>query len=916
MPDSPDLALTFPDLIEAVTRGFIEFRGSRVIYNVRRKREYAWTDPEEWVRARTLAFLIVSKGYPPNRIDTEVTVPRRTPNDWADIVVYRDERCTDPYLVVENKASGQTRANRTQGVEQLFGNANSLRAPLGLYDEEDQQFFFDVANFPPTERNANLRGARSAVPALYGETPTFTYIAGGATDIAPVSSASLEAKIRRSHSIIWAGGKRDPLQAFDEWSKILFAKVVDERSTPTNEPRHFQVGTHETSTTVANRVHARFAKGCQDDPTIFPVENRIRLTDKKIAEVVAVLQEASLVGTDVDTVGSAFENFFGSIFRGELGQYFTMRQLARFTVSVLELNHDDFVIDPTAGSGGFLLEALLQVWHRIDADFAGQPTEQMARLRNDFALLRVYGIEIHDILSRICKINLLLHHDGHTNIEGDRSCLDSTFTKPRLQNYAGAFTRVVGNPPFGDDVERGDDDILGTNLLENFVVASDRDKVPSEHVVVERCVDFLAPDGRFGLVLPDGFFNNQGEQSNCPRVRCYLAKVGHIEAIVSLPDFAFRKSGAQNKTSILFFRRFSATERLAFDRELESVLDEMRAEFAADARPDVEPMEDIAIGRVYARPPFSHLRVFMAEANHIGYSPAGSLSPQNDLYVGEPGGRISADQRNTILGEWRRFRSAPDKYTASASPDCLALTFADAWTAHSSNRLDPKYHIFKHNEHAYLPTGWTRARVTDLMKRREEIVAPENSPLETFSVMTLGQSGEIRPREPGKGKNPPDWRGMYFADSPSTWYRARAGDLVYSSIDLWKGCIAIVPPEFDNALVTKEFPIFKVLDDRLDAEFLSYLLRTRYYQRAFRAITTGHSNRRRTQMGDFEALEVSFPSDKSEQRRLVSALQTARQGQRTAAMLVRERMLTLSDQVDGRHDGELPAVGDDDIADE
>ena len=45
--------------------------------------------------------------------------------------------------------------------------------------------------------------------------------------------------------------------------------------------------------------------------------------------------------------------------------------------------------------------------------------------------------------------------------------------------------------------------------------------------------------------------------------------MGFIEAIVSLPDHAFRKSGAQNKTSILFFRKFTNTEARTFTRTLE-----------------------------------------------------------------------------------------------------------------------------------------------------------------------------------------------------------------------------------------------------------------------------------------------------------------------------------------------------------
>ena len=83
-------------------------------YNLHSRRKYDWSDPEEWVRARTIAFLIVSKGYPANRLRTEVTVPRRTPSDFADVVVYSDDRCTTPYLVAENKPASNTKNTSTR----------------------------------------------------------------------------------------------------------------------------------------------------------------------------------------------------------------------------------------------------------------------------------------------------------------------------------------------------------------------------------------------------------------------------------------------------------------------------------------------------------------------------------------------------------------------------------------------------------------------------------------------------------------------------------------------------------------------------------------------------------------------------------------------------------------------------------
>ena len=820
-------------------------------------------------------------------------MPRRTPSDLADVIVYVDDKCRDPYIVVETKAEGLSLRERTQAVEQLFGNANSIRATLALYDDGLTSHTFDVQNYPSTERVANRRGDRNVIPGQYGYLPAYSFIAGQTNaDIHPVTRNVFEAKIRRAHSIIWAGGKRDPLTAFDEWSKLLFAKVNDERRTPTGAPRAIQVGANETTAAVANRVHARFAQACAQDPSVFRPGTRVNLPDKKIVQVVEVLQDVSFMMTDVDTIGAAFESFFGSVFRGELGQYFTMRQLARFVIGVLEVDEGDYCLDPTAGSGGFLLEVLLQVWHGIEASYAGQPDVERTKL--DFALHKVFGIEIHDVLARICKINLVLHHDGHTNVEGDRSCLDSVFSRARLNPPEGRFTKIFGNPPFGDDVRDGDEDHLGENHLDTFSIAKGRESVASEHVIVERCIDLLeqVTNSRFGLILPDGMFNNQGELSNCPRIRRMLMKRGAIEAIVSLPDYAFRKSGAQNKTSVLFFRRYTVAEQRQFDHLL-----------ARETEAGVE--EDLAIQNVLGVMPH---QVFLAEASHVGYTTTGTISSLNDLYRGAAGGRLDNEQVDTILGEYRRFRANPSTYDGNRGPDCMAIDAGVMWRSHRSHRLDPKYHLFKRDELSSIPSGWRRVRIAEIMRRRETVIRPETAPETPVTVMTISQTGEIRPREAGKGHNPPEWLGMYFEDSPSTWFQAHEGDVVFSSIDLWKGCVAVVGSAMAGALVTKEFPVYEVTDSGIDPEFLSILLRSRYYQRAFRAITTGHSNRRRTQVEDFESLEIAFPATREEQRDLVQAILIARGAQRNSGERLKQEMLCFSDLIDGRGDEELPSV--------
>ena len=741
--DSAEEALAQPEMVEAVHRGIMSITETRVTYQLHSQRSYDWTDPEEWVRACAIAWLIVERGYPANRMRTEVAVPRRTPNDFADIVIYSDDACREPYLVVEAKASGQARGDRLQAIEQLFGNANSLRAPLGLYEEGAQSTLFDIANYPAQERDLNRLGDRLALPSQYGQVPIYVHIAGQPGDIEPVPANVLEARIRRAHSLIWAGGRRDPLTAFDEWSKLLFAKVIDERMTPSGDPRRFQIGTHETTASVANRIHELFAQARRDDPTIFPDGARIALTDTKVADIVRTLQDLSFTRTDIDSVGKAFEQFFGSIFRGGLGQYFTMRQLARFAIAILDVTQDDYVLDPTAGSGGFLLEALLQVWHRIDNNFHGQPATAIQRLKIDFALTHVYGIEIHEILGRICKINLLLHHDGHTNIESNRSCLDSVFTNPRLNPPRDRFTCIVGNPPFGSDVEEGDEDKLGSNHLGSFTIAAGLKKVDSEQVIVERCIDLLEPGGRLGLILPDGLLNNQGALSNCPQTRNLLGRSGRFLAIISLPDYAFRKSGAQNKTSILFFEKFTHIEKRRFDRQYNRLVDG-----------GTDPGNAISAAVSAANLSYS---LFLGEANHVGYTTVGLSSQQNDLYRSGHNGAMSRDQEGTILHEWALFNADPAVYEGRTSPDCMCIGFEQLWDAHTSHRLDPKYHLFKREAARPVPNGWVGAKISTVMHKREEEVSPEAEPDRLFRVMTIAQTGEIRPREAGKGKNPPQW---------------------------------------------------------------------------------------------------------------------------------------------------------------
>ena len=130
-----------------------------------------------------------------------------------------------------------------------------------------------------------------------------------------------------------------------------------------------------------------------------------------------------------------------------------------------------------------------------------------------------------------------------------------------------------------------------------------------EQVIVERSINLLEPGGSLGLVVPDGLVNNQGDRSNCTRTQSFIAAQGRITGVISLPDHAFRGSGAQHKTSILCFQKFTVAERQGFDREYKRLI---RAGGDANA----------VVGSAVRAAGIGY-RTFLGEAAQMGYTPAG-----------------------------------------------------------------------------------------------------------------------------------------------------------------------------------------------------------------------------------------------------------------------------------------------------
>src|SRR5260364_185066 len=131
-----------------------------------------WSDPEEKVRAEFWAELIYQYEYLPERIRFEVRVPRRTPNDLADLVIYADAALKSPWFVFECKRADISDAEFTQAIEQACGNRASLGATYaGLIAGLTRRLLrFDT--FPAGERDKNHI---ADIPKRYGQPPQWRF---------------------------------------------------------------------------------------------------------------------------------------------------------------------------------------------------------------------------------------------------------------------------------------------------------------------------------------------------------------------------------------------------------------------------------------------------------------------------------------------------------------------------------------------------------------------------------------------------------------------------------------------------------------------------------------------------------------------------------------------------------------------
>ena len=531
------------------------------------------------------------------RIKQFVPVTMGSETKEADIVVFEDNMCLSPHILVECKRQEVSEAEYQQAIEQAYSYAFALPCDVKYVwvTSGIKSDYFEV------DKNQNTRNQMPDIPqfgvknvASYKYVYEAQYLPEESGkqrffDLAVIDQSELTRRFKQAHEALWAGGQLNPSEAFDELDKLIFCKIWDERKPRRmGEPYDFQIITvskeEEKSESkrrliendnLYKRVMALYEEGRKKDKEVF--RDNIRLTPEKIRTVVGYLESVNLGETDLDSKGRAFETFMGSFFRGNFGQYFTPREIVKFIVDVLPIEHDSKVLDTSCGSGGFLLYALNKVRDKATEIYPNYKTDTRQYKHwfsywHDFAEKNLYGIEISEQISRAAKMNMIIHDDGHTNVITSDGLVsdDSIISKTNNQGFKyGTFDFIITNPPFGSTIRQTEQAYLKTYQLgkkeEDWLAVTSksentRDGQSTEVLFIEQDYKFLKEGGYLAIVLPDGILTNSSMQY----VRTQIEDWFRIVAVVSMPQTAFTANGAGVKSSVLFLKKWSKgqTEKL------------------------------------------------------------------------------------------------------------------------------------------------------------------------------------------------------------------------------------------------------------------------------------------------------------------------------------------------------------------
>ena len=492
----------------------------------------------------------------------------------ADIVIYHDAAACSGRdqgrirILVECKAPTET-----EGYNQLVSYIYNTNAEGGVWfndsGADDGVRYFRRVSEPNNELKPWIGVPRSGETwAALGRRPKDKLL----------RPRDIKGLLRRCHNRLHGRGNDGEEEDLTmDMVRIILSKAIDEEgSDPLPEfyctPDEYNSPAGRQG--VAGRVHTLFEQVKRSNATVFSPHERITVGDRAICDVVVELQDYQLLtdlssGHDWDIMGRAYEQYTSLYLKRQAGQYFTNRLAVDFLIQAIDPSYDDIILDPAGGSGGFLTGAMRYVREKVTAGggSAVSKQRQLGRHRTN-----LFMIEISKRLVKVAKTAMILNGDGHAGMTAGNSLGPYTDFDRTIVARAcrGTPTIILTNPPFAGI---GEGRIVAEDTLRRFECGrrwQERDGgfaptaelaiegAPPELLFFERCVDWLAPGGQLGIVLPKSFLDTATYRAG----REILLRDCQLLAVVTCHKNTFQPYTG-TRTCLLILRKLKAGEKLA-----------------------------------------------------------------------------------------------------------------------------------------------------------------------------------------------------------------------------------------------------------------------------------------------------------------------------------------------------------------
>ncbi len=220
-----------------------------------------------------------------------------------------------------------------------------------------------------------------------------------------------------------------------------------------------------------------------------------------------------------DLLGAAYEyliKFFADSAGKKGGEFYTPAEVVRLLVQITKPEAGNEIYDPTAGSGGFLIQS-------------HQYVEEQGQDPNDLAL---YGQDSNGTVWSICNMNMILHNITRFTIENGDTLEDPLI----LENgQVRRFDRVLANPPFSQNYSRAT-----LKFPSRFREWCPETGKKADLMFVQHMLASLKPRGHMATIMPHGVLFRGGKEK---LIREIFINDDVIEAIISLPPGLFYGTG-------------------------------------------------------------------------------------------------------------------------------------------------------------------------------------------------------------------------------------------------------------------------------------------------------------------------------------------------------------------------------------